>query len=103
KKAAFRSQVWLEYRRVLVRSGYALTISAEGADSGLIDSASGKKVLLHETAGGVVVGYVEGTDPNVAANQVFTLSVDGSGHVTLRSEERGVGREGEGPEGRDEA
>ncbi|MBX7513699.1 VCBS domain-containing protein [Qipengyuania sp. GH38] len=62
---------------------YALGISASGADSGLVDTASGNSVFLF-VEGGVVVGR-EGTDATDAAtgDQVFTLTVDADGTVTL--------------------
>ncbi|MER8747662.1 DUF5801 domain-containing protein, partial [Mesorhizobium sp. M1004] len=62
---------------------YALNISASGADSGLVDTASGNHVFLF-LEGGQVVGR-EGTSAATAAGSgpiVFTVSVSGS-NVTL--------------------
>src|SRR5690606_6463040 len=66
-----------------VISGYTLGLSvAQGADSGL--DSNGVQINLY-TVGGVVVGSTAlsapatATDPSV----VFSLSVDGSGSVTL--------------------
>ncbi|TXH31771.1 MAG: hypothetical protein E6Q98_26430, partial [Rhodospirillaceae bacterium] len=62
---------------------YALGVSAPGADSGLVDTATGNHVFLF-LVNGQVVGK-EGSDALDAAtgSTVFTLSVDGSGNVTL--------------------
>jgi hypothetical protein len=63
---------------------YALSVSVSGVDSGLIDVATGNSVFLF-VIGGDVVG-LEGTDATDAFNNgetVFTVSVDGSGVVTL--------------------
>ncbi|PWJ94125.1 putative secreted protein (type I secretion substrate) [Mesorhizobium loti] len=61
---------------------YALNISASGADSGLVDTASGNHVFLF-LVGGQVVGR-EGTSAGAAVGGpiVFTVSVSGS-NVTL--------------------
>ncbi|MBN9286288.1 MAG: hypothetical protein J0H47_00005, partial [Gammaproteobacteria bacterium] len=58
-------------------SSYALSISANGANSGLIDTATGQSVVLSMN-NGVVEGRTSGTGA-----LVFTVSVDGSGNVTL--------------------
>ena len=63
---------------------YALGVSSSGADSGLVDTASGNHVFLF-VEGSQVVGR-EGTSAGVAQGVgpiVFTVSVDGSGNVTL--------------------
>ncbi|HEX5237992.1 MAG TPA: DUF5801 repeats-in-toxin domain-containing protein, partial [Sphingomicrobium sp.] len=62
---------------------YALSVSGTGADSGLIDTATGNHVFLF-LQNGEVVGR-EGTSAAAAANgpTVFTVSVDASGNVTL--------------------
>ncbi|WP_245283698.1 DUF5801 repeats-in-toxin domain-containing protein, partial [Bradyrhizobium sp. URHD0069] len=69
---------------------YALSVSANGVDSGLIDSVSGNHLFLFLTAGGVVEGR-EGATSALAASgvTVFTLTVDGAGNVTM-TELRGV-------------
>jgi T1SS-143 domain-containing protein len=53
---------------------------ANGADSGLNDTETGKDVLLR-MVGGKVQGYIVADDGGKVA--VFTLSVDSSGQVTL--------------------
>ncbi|WP_349363819.1 MAG: DUF5801 repeats-in-toxin domain-containing protein [Roseitalea porphyridii] len=63
---------------------YALGISAAGADSGLVDTATGENVFLF-LEDGIVVGR-HGADPTDAqANGavVFRVLVDGAGQVTL--------------------
>ncbi|WP_240915839.1 DUF5801 repeats-in-toxin domain-containing protein, partial [Metapseudomonas otitidis] len=57
---------------------YSLAVSAEGASSGLKDSASGTDIKLY-LEGGQVVGRVGGSGGAVA----FTLTVDNEGKVTL--------------------
>ena len=57
---------------------YSLSISGTGADSGLVDSASGQSILLY-MQGGDVVGRVGGSGGQIA----FRVSVSGSGNVTL--------------------
>ncbi|MDF2073499.1 retention module-containing protein [Pseudomonas mendocina] len=57
---------------------YALAISAEGASTGLKDTASGSDIKLY-LEGGEVVGRV-GSDTGAIA---FKVTVDGSGNVTL--------------------
>ncbi|MDV3442946.1 retention module-containing protein [Pseudomonas otitidis] len=57
---------------------YSLAVSAEGASSGLKDTASGSDIKLY-LEGGQVVGRVGGSGGAVA----FTLTVDSSGKVTL--------------------
>ncbi len=57
---------------------YSLGISAPGADSGLIDVATGQHVLLSVNASGVVEGRTA-----ISGDLVFTVSVDSSGSVTL--------------------
>src|SRR4051794_3266507 len=62
---------------------FALSISAAGADPGLIDSQTGNHVFLFLESG-VVVGR-EGPNAATAASGLrdFTLSVDSTGHITL--------------------
>lgn len=62
---------------------YALSVSANGADSGIVDLASGQSVFLF-LEGGVVVGRT-GADATAATTGpiTFTVSVDASGNVTL--------------------
>ena len=62
-----------------ISSVYRLGISATGADSGLVDTATGDHVLLRVNGSGVVEGYTSGHGNLV----VFTVSVNGSGTVTL--------------------
>ncbi|MCP1834223.1 hypothetical protein J2R76_002560 [Bradyrhizobium sp. USDA 4532] len=57
---------------------YALSISAPNVDTGLIDSATGQHVLLTVNAAGVVEGRTA-----AGGDLVFTVAVDGAGHVTL--------------------
>jgi VCBS repeat-containing protein len=57
---------------------YSLAVSAEGASSGLKDTASGSDIKLY-LEGGQVVGRVGGSGGAVA----FTVTVDSSGKVTL--------------------
>jgi Domain of unknown function (DUF5801) len=59
-------------------STYALNVSAAGAESGLIDVATGDRVLLR-VSGGVVEGYTENNGNQI----VFTVSVSSGGTVTL--------------------
>ena len=54
------------------------TLSVSGDPSGLVDVASGLDIVLGMN-GGVVEGWVGGDSSIVA----FTVSVDGSGNVTL--------------------
>ncbi|MGY4291885.1 NAD(P)H-flavin reductase [Bradyrhizobium sp. LM2.7] len=81
---------------------FALSISAPGIDSGLIDSQTGNHVYLF-VENGVVVGR-EGVNAGAAAagSQDFTLSVDASGKLTLtdlRSVHEGSGEAGDISEG----
>src|SRR4051794_29867989 len=81
---------------------FALSISAAGADSGLIDSQTGNHVFLFLESGVVVAR--EGTTAATAASGLkdFTLSVDSTGHVTLtdlRSVQQGTGEAGDLSEG----
>ncbi|MBR1126648.1 DUF5801 repeats-in-toxin domain-containing protein, partial [Bradyrhizobium iriomotense] len=81
---------------------FALSISAPGVDTGLIDSQTGNHVFLF-LENGVVVGR-EGKDAAAAASgpQDFTLSVDASGKLTLtdlRSVHEGSGEDGDVSEG----
>ncbi|WP_194481892.1 DUF5801 repeats-in-toxin domain-containing protein [Bradyrhizobium sp. CCBAU 53338] len=81
---------------------FALSISAPGVDTGLIDSQTGNHVYLF-LENGVVVGR-EGKDAAAAAvgPQDFTVSVDGSGKLTLtdlRSVHEGTGENGDVSEG----
>ena len=77
---------------------YDLGISASGADSGLVDTATGNSVFLFLEAG-VVVGR-EGTDALDAAtgDTVFTLSVDADGTVTLDQQRAVVHADGTDPD-----
>ncbi len=60
-------------------TAYALSVSAQGVDSGLDDAATGASILLY-LEGGQVVGHV-GSQAGAVA---FTVSVDGTtGAVTL--------------------
>ncbi|HEX8030167.1 MAG TPA: DUF5801 repeats-in-toxin domain-containing protein, partial [Vicinamibacterales bacterium] len=71
---------------------FALSISAQGVDSGLIDSQTGNHVFLF-IENGQVVGREGGQ--NGLAN--FTISVDATGHITLtdlRSMHEGTGEVG---------
>src|SRR4051794_37825430 len=81
---------------------FALSISASGVDSGLIDSQTGNHVFLFLESG-VVVGR-EGANSGAAAGGPidFRLSVDASGHITLtdlRSVHQGAGETGDINEG----
>ncbi|MEA1072707.1 DUF5801 repeats-in-toxin domain-containing protein [Sphingomonas sp. LY160] len=58
---------------------YSVTISATGANSGLIDTATGQAILLYVTAGGVVEGRVGSAAGPIA----FAVGVDALGNVTL--------------------
>jgi hypothetical protein len=58
--------------------GYALAVKAQGADSGLKDTASGSDIKLY-LEGGEVVGRVGDQNGAIA----FKVTVDASGHVTL--------------------
>ncbi|WP_461347686.1 DUF5801 repeats-in-toxin domain-containing protein [Bradyrhizobium sp. USDA 4451] len=63
-------------------TAYALSISANGVATNLIDSASGLGVVLDQS-GNTISGYVTGHE-NQAAWLVFTLTVDpATGNVTL--------------------
>ncbi|MES5488210.1 DUF5801 repeats-in-toxin domain-containing protein, partial [Bradyrhizobium sp. INPA03-11B] len=71
---------------------FALSISAQGVDSGLIDSQTGNHVFLF-VENGQIVGREGGQ--NGLAN--FTISVDATGHITLtdlRSMKEGTGEVG---------
>ncbi len=57
---------------------YTLGVSSSGVDSGLIDTATGQHVLLTVNGSGVVEGRTA-----VGGDLVFTVSVNGSGSVTL--------------------
>ncbi|WP_051448209.1 beta strand repeat-containing protein, partial [Bradyrhizobium elkanii] len=57
---------------------YALSVTTPNEDSGLIDSATGQHVLLTVNAAGVVEGRTA-----ISGDLVLTVSVDGTGHVTL--------------------
>ncbi|MHC2816878.1 hypothetical protein ACVMBY_000438 [Bradyrhizobium huanghuaihaiense] len=81
---------------------FALSISAPGVDTGLIDSQTGNHVFLF-LENGVVVGR-EGKDAAAAVNgpQDFTVSVDANGKLTLtdlRSVHEGTGEDGDISEG----
>ena len=81
---------------------FALSVSAAGVDSGLINSQTLLHVFLF-LENGEVVGR-EGADAGAAASgeKVFTLSVDAAGVITLtdlRSVNQGVGEPGDISEG----
>jgi T1SS-143 domain-containing protein len=57
---------------------YSLSVSSDGVDSGLDDTATGQSILLYLEAGSVV-GRVGGPAGDIS----FTVSVNGSGLVTL--------------------
>ncbi|NNC36204.1 MAG: tandem-95 repeat protein [Hyphomonadaceae bacterium] len=57
---------------------FALDISADGVDSGLVDVATDEAVLLRINGSGEVEGYTATSD-----DVVFTVSVDGNGVVEL--------------------
>ncbi|WP_421780451.1 DUF5801 repeats-in-toxin domain-containing protein, partial [Kiloniella litopenaei] len=57
---------------------YAIT-AIGGIDSGLVDTISGKPVLLYDDGAGTVVGRVGG----IIGEDVFKVTVDGNGVVTL--------------------
>ena len=63
--------------------GYTLGVSEAGADSGLTDTATGNSVFLFLESG-VVIGR-EGTDATDAetGDEVFRVTVNSSGNVTL--------------------
>src|SRR5262249_15802109 len=65
-------------------AAYALSVSASGVDSGLIDVATGQHIYLYLNGSAVVEGRV-GSAPlaNPAGTIDFTVSVDASGNVTL--------------------
>src|SRR3954454_11230831 len=81
---------------------FALSVSAAGVDSGLIDSQTGNHVFLF-LENGVVVGR-EGANSGAAAGGPidFRLSVDATGNITLtdlRSVHQGAGETGDINEG----
>ncbi|MBF7731665.1 hypothetical protein ISX93_16505 [Pseudomonas sp. N040] len=57
---------------------YALSVKSAGVDSGLVDVATGEKVLLTVNGSGVVEGRTESTN-----HLVFTVSVSAAGVVSL--------------------
>jgi len=59
---------------------YALSISANLANSGLVDTLSGQPIVLVMSADGT---FVEGRVGNAAGAVAFTVTVNGSGNVTL--------------------
>ncbi|MDX1809732.1 MAG: DUF5801 repeats-in-toxin domain-containing protein, partial [Sulfurospirillaceae bacterium] len=65
-----------------ITSTYTLGISTPNVDSGLIDTATGDKVLLH-LENGEVVGSIK---INGIETTVFTVSVDNNGIVTLEQD-----------------
>ncbi len=78
---------------------FSLGISASGADSGLVDTATGNSVFLFLESG-VVVGR-EGTDAvnALTGDVVFTVSVDGStGAVTLDQQRAVIHPDGTDPD-----
>ena len=77
---------------------YALTLSSNGVDFGLIDSVTGNHVFLF-LQDGQVVGREGSTSAQAAAGPIdFTLTVDATGHVTM-TELRGVDQgAGESPD-----
>jgi Domain of unknown function (DUF5801) len=77
---------------------YAVTLSANGVDSGLIDSVTGNHVFLF-LQGGQVVGREGATAAQAAAGLIdFTLTVDGTGHVTMTALRGVVQGAGESPD-----
>jgi T1SS-143 domain-containing protein len=72
---------------------YALGVSSAGVDSGLDDSATGSNILLYNEAG-VIVGRVGGAGGQVA----FTVTVNGSGQVTLDQQRAIVHTPNNGPD-----
>ncbi|MFQ3787610.1 BapA/Bap/LapF family large adhesin [Halomonas sp. A29] len=78
--------------------GYSLSVSEDGADSGLVDTQTGQAVLV-KVEGGSVIGYVE---VNGAHVPVFTLTVDGNGVVTL-DQLRAIAHQGVGQTGASDA
>lgn len=63
----------------MIEDVYALEVKGQNIDSGLADTETGDPILLRLTAGGVVEGYVSGTD-----DVAFTITVDEeTGEVTL--------------------
>ncbi|QDW36955.1 hypothetical protein FFI89_007270 [Bradyrhizobium sp. KBS0727] len=81
---------------------FALSVSAQGVDSGLIDSQTGHHVFLF-VEGGQVVGREGATSGAAAGGPIdFRLSVDATGHITLtdlRSVHQGAGEVGDINEG----
>ena len=62
---------------------YALSVSAAGVDSGLIDAVSGNHIFLFVNGSGVVEGREGTTSATAASGPIdFTLAVDASGNVT---------------------
>ncbi len=57
---------------------YSLNVLSSGANSGLIDSATGQAIVLVDNA-----GVIEGHVGNAAGALSFTVSVDALGNVTL--------------------
>ena len=53
----------------------------DGGASGLIDTASGKAITLHDNGTGVVEGRVDGS--TALSDKAFTITVDANGKVTL--------------------
>ncbi|MBI2791964.1 MAG: hypothetical protein HYX61_08400, partial [Gammaproteobacteria bacterium] len=73
-------------------TAYSLAISANGADSGLIDTQSGQKVILVMN-NGVVEGHTE-----IGNDLVFTVAVNVSGVVTLDQVRAVVHPDGSNPD-----
>ncbi|MEP7315096.1 MAG: DUF5801 repeats-in-toxin domain-containing protein, partial [Sphingomicrobium sp.] len=59
-------------------TSYGVTTTADGTDSGLVDVATGSAILLYNTATGV-----EGRVGGVGGPVAFSVTVNGSGVVTL--------------------
>ncbi|WP_448505958.1 retention module-containing protein [Immundisolibacter sp.] len=62
---------------------YALGVSASGADSGVVDTATGEHVYLYLESGQVVGHVGSGGSPNPAGDVSFVISVSNAGAVTL--------------------
>ncbi|MBW0143681.1 DUF5801 repeats-in-toxin domain-containing protein, partial [Sphingomicrobium clamense] len=59
-------------------TAWSLTLSSQGVDSGLVDTATGQSVLLYNDGAGTIEGRTSGSD-----EVVFVVSVDGMGNVSL--------------------
>jgi VCBS repeat-containing protein len=65
---------------------YALGVSTDGADSGLVDTLTGDKILLRVDSDGNVEGYLENDDTEIA----FEISVDPETADVTLSQSRAV-------------